>query len=125
MATKKKSWFFGIGGEFKEEEFQSSKDSIVNYFQQHGFLDASVVSHSISYTDDYKYMDIEIIVDEGTEYRFGTVTFIHNDIVYEKALHQQMLLKKGEIVNIQIFDASKYQIETIYRDIGHLFVQVQ
>jgi len=125
MATEVKSWFFGIGGEFKEEEFRSSKDSIVNYFQQHGFLDASVISHSITYTDDYKYMDIEIIVDEGTEYRFGTVTFIHNDIVYEKALHQQMLLKKGEIVNIQKFDASKYQIETVYRDIGHLFVQVQ
>ncbi len=125
MKTKKKSWFFGIGGEFKEDELLGSKDSIVNYYQQNGFLDAQVVDHRLSFSPDNKYMDIEIEVSEGVQYHLGKVNFIHNDIVDERALYQQMLLKEGDVVDIQKFMMSKYQVETLFRDIGHLFVQVE
>jgi outer membrane protein insertion porin family len=125
METKKKSWFFSVGGEYKEEEFRTSLDSIVDYYRTKGFLDASVISHKISYSEDKRFMDIEIEVSEGTQYRMGEVKFIHNDIRSEKALRAQVMLDKGEVVNIKKLDASKFQVEMLFRDIGHLFVQVR
>ncbi|MBF0430603.1 MAG: outer membrane protein assembly factor BamA [Fibrobacteria bacterium] len=125
METKKKSWFFGIGGEFKEEEFRGSLDSIVHYYQQKGFLDAKVLSHKIDYSRDKTFLDISIDVFEGHQYRFGKASFVHNDIMTERALQEQIMLDSGEIANIEKFQASRFKVEMLYRDIGHLFVQVQ
>ncbi|MFC1585523.1 outer membrane protein assembly factor BamA [Fibrobacterota bacterium] len=125
MATKKKSWFFGVGGEFKDEEFRTSLDSLVLYYREHGFLDASVLSHDIGYSKSNRFLDINIKVSEGPQYLMGQVKFIHNDIVSDKALESCVLVDSGETVNIKKLDATKFQIEMLFRDIGHLFVQVQ
>ena len=36
-----------------------------------------------------------------------------------------MLLDSGEVVNAKKLEGTRYQVEMLFRDIGHLFVQVQ
>lgn len=124
METKRKSWFFGVGGEFKEDEFYASIDSVREYYRALGYLDASVRSHRVQYSTNKQFITLHLEIYEGRKYYMGTAKFIHHDIYPDRVLKQQMLLKTGEVANASKLDAGKGQVETLYRDIGYLFVNV-
>ncbi len=112
-------------GEFKEDEFRLGQDSIVDYYRELGFLDASVKGDKINYTDDKRYLDVRLNVKEGRKYRFGKATFIHNNIMDDAALKAQVLLDSGEIFNMKKFEAMKFQVQSLYREEGYLFMDMQ
>lgn len=123
IPTKEDRWW--RDGDFKEDEYRLGLDSLVDYYRELGYLDASVMGEKINYTADKRYMDIRINVTEGKRYRFGRATFIHNNIVEDAALKAQVLLDSGEIFNMKKFEATKFQVQSLYREEGYLFMDMQ
>ncbi len=123
IPTKEDRWW--RDGDFKEDEYRLGLDTLVDSYRELGYLDAAVQGEKINYTPDKKWMDIRINVTEGKRYRFGKATFIHNNIVEDAALKAQVLLDSGEIFNMKKFEASKFQVTSLYREEGYLFMDMQ
>jgi len=123
LPTKEDRWW--RDGDFKEDEYRLGLDTLVDYYRELGYLDASVRGEKINYTDNKKYMDIRINVTEGKRYRFGKATFIHNNIIEDAALNAQVLLDSGEIFNQKKYEATKFQVQSLFREEGYLFMDMQ
>jgi len=125
LPLKRKSWFFGVGGEYNEETYYTSMDSLREFYRGKGYLDAVIRSHKITYSKNRQFLTVHIDVNAGTRYRMGKAKFIHKGIFEDRVLESQLLLKPGEIAQGQKLDAGRSQIETLFRDIGYLFVQIE
>ncbi|HLP41924.1 MAG TPA: outer membrane protein assembly factor BamA, partial [Fibrobacteria bacterium] len=123
LSTKEDRWW--RDGEFKEDEFRLGLDSLVDYYRELGYLDASVKGEKIVYSDDKKHMDIRVDVTEGRLYRFGHANFVHNNIVEDGALKSQILLDSGEVFNMKKYQATKFQVQSVYREEGYLFMELE
>ncbi len=122
METKEKRWW--RSGEYKEDEFRASLDSIQAFYKDQGYLDAAVPSQKISYSEDKKTLNIDIDVSEGSRYYFGHAKFLNNTILDDKALQNQVLLDSGDVFNYTKYNATKQNIQSSYLEEGHLHMRV-
>jgi outer membrane protein assembly complex protein YaeT len=123
LPTKEERWW--RDGDFKEDEYRLGLDTLVDYYRELGYLDAAVRGEKITYTPDKKWMDVRVNLAEGKRYRFGKATFIHNNIVEDGALKAQLLLDSGDIFNMKKYEATKFQVTSLYREEGYLFLDLQ
>jgi outer membrane protein assembly complex protein YaeT len=123
LPTKEDRWW--REGDFKEDEYRLGLDTLVDSYRELGYLDASVKGEKLNYTPDKRSMDIRVNVVEGKRYRFGRATFIHNNIVEDGALTSQVILDSGEIFNMKKYEATKFQVQSVYREEGYLFMDLQ
>ncbi len=122
--TKEKAWF--RSGEFKRDKFDEDLTKLVEIYREQGYRDFEVVKDSLYYSEDRKFMYIDINVIEGERYYFGNVTF-EGEVLYSDAeLREQLLFKPGEIFNQTKFDLTRYEkLSNLYYDHGYIFAQIQ
>lgn len=111
-------------GDYKEDEYRMALDTLLDYYRELGYLDASVTRDTVAYTPDKRHLDIRIGVREGPRYYFQRANFSHNNIVRDEALRAQVLFDSGEVFNKKKYDLIKYQINSLYREEGYLFVEL-
>lgn len=122
LKTKEKKWF--RSGEYNEELFKTHLDTLIMYYNDQGFLDASVVKDSVWFADNNKDLFVEITIDEGRKYYTGDFFFRGNRIIETDSLLSKIYLKKGKAFEKNRFDMSKYMIENAYREEGYLWIHV-
>lgn len=122
LNTKEERWW--RSGEYKEDEFRLGLDTLVQFYQQQGYLDAAIKSEKITYTADKKALDIRIDVSEGRRYYFKSAVFVHNNIVEDGALKAQVLFDSGEVFDRKKYEMMKFQVMSVYREEGYLFAQI-
>ncbi|MCX7726392.1 MAG: hypothetical protein N2053_06040, partial [Chitinispirillaceae bacterium] len=64
--TKESRWW--RSGDFKREEYRKHLDSLILFYNDLGYLDATIVKDSVWLADNKKDMMIEITIDEGKKY---------------------------------------------------------
>lgn len=120
--TKEKKWF--RSGEFNKDIYREHLDTLIYYYNDLGYLDASIVRDSVWYGDSKKDIFIEITVDEGKKYYAGDFFFKGNRIISTDSLSSKITLKKGKPFQKNRFDMSKYMVENTFREEGYLWVRV-
>lgn len=123
LKTKESRWW--RSGEFEDEKFRSHLDTLILYYNDLGYLDASIIRDSLWYSNDKRSIFINIVVDEGKKYYAGDFSFSGNRIIETDSLQTKIQLKRGKPFKKSRFDLSKYLIENTYREDGYLWVQVQ
>ncbi|MCD6024530.1 MAG: outer membrane protein assembly complex, YaeT protein [Fibrobacteria bacterium] len=111
-------------GDFKEDEYRLGLDTLLMYYQELGYLDAAVIWDSVRYSEDKRHIDVRVAIQEGRRYYFQRANFVHNNIVRDEALHAQILFDSGEVFNKQKYGLMKYQVSSLYREEGYLFVEL-
>lgn len=120
--TKEARWW--RGGEFKKEEYKAHLDTLLMYYNDLGYLDASVVKDTVWYSDNKKDINIDITLSEGRKYIAGHFFFTGNKIIDTDSLKSKITLKLGKPFQKSRFDMSKYLVENAYREEGYLWVMV-
>ncbi len=122
--TKQKAWF--RSGEFKRDKFDEDLSKLVEIYREQGYRDFEVVKDSIWYSENRKYMFIDITVIEGERYYFGNVSF-EGDVLYsDLELRDQLLYRPGEVFNQTNFDITRFEkLSNLYYDHGYIFAQIQ
>ncbi len=83
---------------FIEEDFRDDLESLVNKYKESGYRDARVISDSIIKNDD-NTISILIDLEEGEQYKFGTIDFLGNTVFSDEALKQILKISEGDTYN--------------------------
>ncbi|HEY3861763.1 MAG TPA: outer membrane protein assembly factor BamA [Verrucomicrobiae bacterium] len=121
------SWLTG-SGVLKEDDFEDDKDSLVEYYQNHGYIDFAILDIKFDYISP-KWMIIRVIVSEGQQYKVGAVDFkgnvlfTTNDFFKGVIIDKQLMRLKeapGEIFNPSDFSADVDTLRDMYGARGYL-----
>jgi outer membrane protein insertion porin family len=120
--TKESRWW--RSGEYKPELYREHLDSLILFYNDLGYLDASIVKDSVWYAETKKDLLIEITIEEGKKYYAGNFFFKGNSVIPTDSLQSKIALKAGKPFQKSRFELSKYMVENTYREEGYLWVQV-
>jgi outer membrane protein insertion porin family len=120
--TKENRWW--RSGEFKEDLFKEHLDSLILFYNDLGYLDASIVKDSVYYGANKNELFINVQVDEGKKYYTGDFFFTGNKIINTDSLQTKISLKKGKPFQKSRYEMTKYMVENTYREEGYLWVYV-
>ena len=118
---------------FNDNDFKDDLSDLIDFYKEEGYRDARILTDSlIRNEDNSNTVDLQLEIEEGNKYYFGTIDFIGNT-VYSNAILQQVLgLKKGDVYNgvllkKRIADTSKpdgNDITNLYQNNGYLFSNI-
>jgi outer membrane protein insertion porin family len=127
--TKQKAfWRFFKRSKFTESAFSRDKQLMLQEFKEVGLRDAEIVSDTV-YRRDNKNLIIDINIEEGEEYYFGSITWVGNAKYTSGYLDTILGIKYGDLYNKTLLDTRLFQsmdgrdITSLYMDKGHLFFQ--
>lgn len=123
LKTKEDRWW--RRGKYDEAEFQENLDSLVLWYQNHGYLDARVDRDSVWFADNKRDIFIRINLDEGRRFYTGEFFFEGNKVIDADSLENKVALKQGRPFERDKFESTKYFVEDAYREEGYLWVQVK
>jgi outer membrane protein insertion porin family len=111
-----------VGADFRED-----KESLISFYNEHGFRDAVIVSDTLYHTADDR-INIAITLDEGNRYYFRDITWVGNTKYPDEYLDAVLNIQSGDI-----YDPTRLQnrlrndedaVSSIYLDDGYLFFSV-
>ncbi len=122
----KESWFLSWltgRGVYLEDVMEIDVERIKMAYYDIGYQDVIVKQPQVTLVDD-KYLNIDIEIDEGPQYRVGALS-ISGDLLFpEDQLLEQVQLKEGEVFSrLQLRD-SILALTDLYADHGYAYVNV-
>ncbi len=119
-------WKFWSSAKFNPEKFEEDKKGLKEFYEEHGYRDAEVVSDSLIYSKDKKDLSIIINVYEGPQYKVRNITWEGNTVYPDEALNARLDFKKGDIFNYKKFEQnlhgneSQSSVSELYQNNGYL-----
>lgn len=129
--TKIKRWWqFWRSGKFVQEEYEEDKNYLIQFYQKHGFLDASIVRDTVQFDLDRGVANVTLWVHEGTQYFVRTITFDGNLAFPDSVLMNRLNFVPGDVFDKVRFEENlqmnpEYSVASLYLDNGYLGVQLQ
>lgn len=118
------SWMTG-GGTYREQAFERDLAVLAYFYGNEGYIQAKFEKPRVSISQDRRYIDIYMEVDEGPQFFLGEVKFQGESLLFrESDLRQSFEMSEG-----QIFSTGKLQEEILrltdkYGDEGYAFANV-
>jgi len=109
---------------FAQEKFAEDKEKIIAEYHKKGFIDAFLISDSMTIDTATNRMTIFLDVHEGPKYYFGDVTFEGTEVLPADFLTSVLKHKTGEPFNSENYEESLFELYSAYQEIGHLHVRV-
>jgi len=109
--------------------YEKDKPAIAAKYNEQGYRDAKVTSDT-TYRISEKRLNIDITIDEGSQYYFRDIKWIGNTVHSTKVLNRILEIKKGEVYNKTTLDSRLFMnqkgrdVSSLYLDDGYLFFQV-
>jgi outer membrane protein insertion porin family len=121
------SWLTG-SGVLKEDDFETDKDALVEYYQNLGYIDFAIQDIKFDYINP-KWMIIRIIVSEGRQYKVGTLeikgntVFTTNEFIQGVKINRTLMRLKlvpGAIFKPSQFNDDVETLKDMYGSKGYL-----
>ncbi len=110
--------------DFAQDKYEEDLQKVIDEFHKKGFIDAYLISDSMSIDTLRDRMTIYLNVYEGPEYYFGDATFTSNKELSSDKLQKTLKYKKGDIFDSDDYDKTLEEIYSAYYDIGYLHLRV-
>ena len=122
----KERWFLSWitdRGAYLEETMDLDIERIRAAYHDEGYQDVKVKPAQVTLVDD-KSLDILIEIDEGTQYKVGTVK-VSGDLLYtEEQLLKVVKLKPGDVFSRAVLRESILALTDVYADNGYAYANV-
>ncbi|MCR4823314.1 MAG: outer membrane protein assembly factor BamA [Treponema sp.] len=110
-------------GAFQESMLEADKQSIIAYYSNEGYIDASITDVTKSSETNEKKnreeLTITFIISEGSQYTYEGITFVGNRIFSDKELQAKVKLKNGSVFNQTKFNEGLMAVADLYYENGY------
>ncbi|MBN1212190.1 MAG: outer membrane protein assembly factor BamA [candidate division Zixibacteria bacterium] len=110
--------------DFAQEKYEEDLEKVITEYHKKGFIDAYLISDSMTIDTATNRMTIYLEVYEGPQYYFGTASFVNNEQLPEKVLNRALKYEEGEIFNQEKYEESLFELYTSYQEIGYLHTRI-
>lgn len=126
-------WKFFSKKLFKQDEYETAKQNLRDYYGENGFRDFRILDDSVftyNYKKDKRGIGVWIKIEEGPQYKVRNITWEGNTVYTDAQLTQALDFEKGDIFNTKKFDEKLTfsqdgtDIIGLYHNVGYLFSQV-
>jgi outer membrane protein insertion porin family len=125
--TKRRDWNIFNTSKYIEAQYKEDKGKIIDYYNDHGYRDAKILSDSIQIINP-KRINLYINLFEGPKYYFRNIKWVGNTKFPTILLSSMLGIKKGDVFNQQIMDkrlqTDEDAVSSVYLDNGYLFFNV-
>ena len=127
--TKQKNIFHVLKrSKYIEADYKEDLQSVVDKYKEKGYRDARVISDTLT-TNDNNTISLNIGVEEGEKYYYGSINFLGNSIYSDEQLNQVLKIKRGDTYNgIELekriadnSDPDAFDLTNLYQNNGYLF----
>ena len=110
-------------GAFQESKLLADIEAISKYYHDRGYIDAKVadVTRSLDTDDKGVNMTITFLIEEGSIFTFGGVSFTGNEIFSTEQLGRLINSKTGDTLNYSRVEADLQRISDLYYENGYIF----
>jgi len=110
-------------GAFQEAKLLADKESVAKYYRERGYIDAVVKDVTRTVTEGEKGINLILtfMIDEGSQFKFGGVTFEGNVIFTTEQLSKLVMSKVGEVVNMTKLEMDLQRVADLYFENGYIF----
>jgi len=117
--------FFSERDIFSTRLFEAGIESMTNFYNSEGFLDANIANKKVSFNPETKKIDIEIDINEGKRYLYNDILF-NGDLanVTVDKLKSFISLEKGDVFKRKKIIDSIQQITKLYQNMGFAYAKV-
>ncbi len=110
-------------GAFQESMLEADKQAILTYYKDRGYIDVNIldVIMETAFNEDKNRDEITLtfVVQEGSQYNFGGLTFTGNRIFTSEQLQELVKLKKGAVFNFTKFQEDMTAVTDLYYENGY------
>jgi outer membrane protein insertion porin family len=128
--TKEKAfWRFFKRSKFSETAFSRDKETVIAKLNKIGLRDAEITFDTV-YLKNSKNLVVDVTIDEGEKYYFGSIDWIGNTKFRSSQLDTVLGIKYGDNYNKQLLETRLLMsqdgrdVSSLYMDRGYLFFQV-
>ncbi|MFH0924693.1 MAG: outer membrane protein assembly factor BamA [bacterium] len=124
LSTKIKSLFSFLtsSGVLKKDQFEQDMDSILDFYNNHGYIQAKAYEPEVKINEDKQEMYIVIPIYEGEQYSVGEISVQGNTIFTTEEIIKDIFLKTGDIYNRGQLRQDINKLEEKYAEKGYIFV---
>lgn len=117
------AWLTGAGV-YKEDILKNDLVLLTEFYMNNGYINVKFGEPRISLTPDKKALYVDIVMNEGSQYRVGQVSF-RGDLLEDKdKLAKQIKTKSGEIFSRGTLRQDIFTLTDLYADKGYAFANV-
>ncbi|MFC1475262.1 outer membrane protein assembly factor BamA, partial [Candidatus Zixiibacteriota bacterium] len=110
--------------DFAQDKYDEDMEKIIDEFHKKGYIDAYLISDSMTIDSITNRMSIYLNVHEGPLYYFGKTEFVDIKEMPEKYLRKKIKFKENQVFDKEKYDKSLEEIYSAYYDIGHLHIRL-
>jgi len=120
------------GGVFNKEAFQQDYSFLRSYYADHGYIDANPKDPELSLSPDRRFVYLTIPIEEGQQYRVGSLRAREvlepgEQLLFpEKTLRESIdpIIEVGDVASMGKIQKVRDDIERRYKDNGYAYVNV-
>ena len=131
--THQKSINFFKGTKLKEEDYETDKELLIDFYNSKGYRNAHIVRDSI-YAINPKRIGIDIDVSEGNKYYIRNVSWVGNSVYATENLQSMFGVKRGDTYDKKSMqkrlgigkeaNPEEMSISSLYQNEGYLMSQI-
>jgi outer membrane protein insertion porin family len=122
MDTRQDS--FWRSGRYRKSEFEASLDSVIAYYQNHGYPEVRILDVKESMLEDDRHLRFEITLDEGGYYTFGDISFSGNEAFPDSILLSAMNMESGDEYSSEKLDSSLMTVYELLQEKGYFYAGI-
>jgi len=116
------------GKRFRDEDFETDLERIIDYYHDRGFMYAKVVDAQKKFTGDKTGIMLDITIEEGPQFRIGKYDIIFRDEIEkpfsDEKIRSMLQLSEGDIFSRSTFVEDLDIIRGAYSDKGYILAQI-
>lgn len=111
---------------YDPDRINADQELLRRFYLRNGYADFRIVSAQAEFVQDKGGFVITIVVDEGEQYRFGTVDVVSNIPGIESSqIRSGVHMSSGSVYNVELVDKSLEDISLLSARRGYAFAQVR
>ena len=123
--TKQQRWYYFWRTAFDKDKLDTDKEKIIEFYHNKGHRDFTILTDSVLYDGDSKYLDVILFVDEGPKYKYRNFSWEGQSLYSENILSRALGLTKGENYSEEDFTRAVYdRMQGLYMDKGYIYSRI-